>query len=81
MILVVIPGQICESPMAATAMIAAVRITYTTSLIGISIEALSSLKKDGMFFGSNTIQVYKLFHENFRYILMKKADINLENYK
>jgi hypothetical protein len=58
---VVIPGQICDNPMAVRAIIAPVRITYTTNRIGISIEAVSSLVKEAIFFVVILSRVIKYF--------------------
>jgi len=58
---VVIPGHICDNPMAVRAIIAPVRITYTTSLMGISIEAVSSLVKEAIFFVVILLRIIKYF--------------------
>jgi len=54
------PGQIFDSPMAKIPSMAPVRITYTTSLMGSSMDAVSSLKKD-IFFSSNRVHIIKDF--------------------
>jgi hypothetical protein len=46
---VLMPGYICDNPIAVRAMITPVRITYTTSLMRSSIEAVSSFVKEGIF--------------------------------